>query len=332
MLMIPSQQSSMASLLSFELSIPPFAMNDAMFFVSTVGLGSFTAAAERHDITASGVSRAITRLERSLGVRLLVRTTRSLRPTEEGELFFEHCREAVRLMATAAEQASNSSASLKGLLRVGLPSIVGTHVIVPMLPNLLTLHPQLSIQLVRVTTVAEFYSHQVDCALLPGDPMDSALAGRELRGRAVWSSVAAPGYIARYGLPIVPSDLQQHHCITLLEADGQERPWVFRAGEGEPYTMRVRGRIRTDDMEQVMAAAVAGLGIAQVPHLPLRRAIAARQLVVLMPEHEAGDMPLWVVYAARRALPKRLRAFVDFLLAPPLAPGQRGTPPPRLLQ
>jgi DNA-binding transcriptional LysR family regulator len=278
------------------------------------------------------VSRAFSRLERTVGVRLLVRTTRRLRMTEEGELFFENCREGLALMVNAADLASESSTSLKGLLRIGVLSIVGTHFIVPMLPNLLTLHPELSVQLVRVATAEDFYTQQVDCALLPVNLVDSGLAGRELRpGRMV--VVATPEYIARHGAPELPEDLQEHRCITMVQADGQERPWQFtpEGDAAEPVSLRIRGRIRTDDMEQAMAAALAGLGIAQVPHLPLQHAIAANRLVVLMPEHETTGVSLWIVYPARRALPKRVRAFVDFLLSPPLDPRLGGISPARLL-
>jgi LysR family transcriptional regulator for bpeEF and oprC len=323
----------MSTLPPADFPVPSFTLNDALLFVSTVALGSFTAAAERHGITPSGVSRAISRLERTIGVRLLVRTTRRLRLTEEGELFYESCREAIGLMTHAGELVSESSTSLKGLLRVGLLSILGTHYIVPMLPNLLTLHPQLSIQLVRVVSVEDFYARQVDCALLPGNLMESTLAGRELRpGRMV--VVATPEYIARHGAPREPSDLHAHSCITLVQQDGQELPYLFAAPDDNPdnpVSVRVHGRIRTDDMEQVMAAALSGLGIAQVPHLPLQHAIAANRLVVLMPEHEPAGVALWIVYPARRTLPKRVRAFVDFMVSPPLETRLGGTAPARLL-
>jgi DNA-binding transcriptional LysR family regulator len=299
-----------------ELAIPPFAMNDALLFASTVASGSFTAAAEHHGITPSGVSRALTRLEQVIGVRLLVRTTRHLRMTEEGELFFENCREAIALMSKAAELAGESNASLRGVLRIGLWSIVGTHRIVPMLPRLLAQHPHLTIQLVRVTGVAEFYSRQVDCALLPGEMLESSLAGRELPSvRMVL--VATPEYIALHGSPVHPEDLLAHRCITLVQPDGIEFSWMFSQpglahAISEPT--RIRGRIRTDDMEQVMASALAGLGIAQVPYSPLYHEIAAGKLMVLLEEYEPARMPIWVVYPARRTLPKRLRSFIDFLL------------------
>lgn len=295
--------------------IPPFAMNDALLFVSTVVEGSFTAAAERHDITASGASRAITRLERAVGIRLLVRTTRRLRLTEEGEVFFEHCRDAISLMAEAAELAGASNASLRGHLRVGLLSILGTHLVVPLLPVFLAQHPQLSVQLVRVTTVAEFYSHRVDCALLPGNLMESTLSGRELRpGRLV--VVATPSYITKFGAPEHPADLLKHDCVSLVQPDGQEFPWTFGARDGGdklPESIRVRGRVRTDDMEQVIACALAGLGIAQVPHLPMVPALENGQLVALLEDYEKPDVPLWIVYPARRTVPRRVRAFVDFM-------------------
>ena len=322
----------MPTIASQDLSVPPFALNDALLFVATVTSGSFTAAAERHDITPSGVSRAITRLEKTLGVRLLARTTRRLRLTEEGELFYENCREGIGLMANAADLASESSSSLSGHLRIGLLSVIGTHFIMPMMPNLLTLHPQLSVQFVRVTSVEDFFSRQVDCALLPGDNVGATLAGRELRpGRLV--VVASPDYIARFGRPQDPSDLHRHRCISLVLPDGQEQPWLFKPEEGseEPRSVRVRGVFRTDDLEQVMAAAIAGLGVAWVPHLPLQSVIAAGRLEVLMPELESAGVALWVVYPARRALPRRVRAFVDFLLAPPLDPSLGGVTVPRLL-
>ena len=317
---------------SIDLPVPPFALNDALLFVTTVASGSFTAAAERHGITPSGVSRAVSRLERTLGVRLLVRTTRRLRLSEEGELFYENCRDGIGMMANAADLASESSSSLNGHLRIGLLSIVGTHFVVPMLPNLLTLHPHLSVQLVRITSVEDFFSRQVDCALLPGDVVGATLAGRELRPGRI-ALVASPDYLARHGKPEKPSDLQRHRCITLVQHDGQEQPWFFRSDDAgdEPRSVRVRGVIRTDDLEQVMAAAVAGLGIAWVPHLPLQPAIADGRMVVLMPELETTGVALWVVYPARRVLPRRVRAFVDFLLAPPLDPRQGGRTAPRLL-
>ncbi len=297
-------------------AIPPFPMNDAMLFASTVVTGSFTAAAERHGMTPSGISRALTRLERVIGVRLLVRTTRRLRLTEEGELFFENCRDAIALMSKAAELAGESSASLQGVLRIGLWSIVGTHRIIPMLPRLLAQNPHLSIQLVRVTSVTEFYSRQVDCALLPGEMLESSLAGRELPSvRMVL--VATPQYIALHGSPAHPGDLLAHHCITLVQPDGSEFNWNFsQPGTGPALSepTRIHGRIRTDDMEQVMASALAGLGIAQVPYSPLYREIAAGRLVVLLEAYEPARMPIWVVYPARRTLPKRLRSFIDFLL------------------
>lgn len=210
----------------------------------------------------------------------------------------------------------------------------GTHFIVPMLPNLLTLHPHLSVQLVRVTSVAEFYSQQVDCALLPGNLMEPTLAGRELRpGRLV--VVAAPEYIERHGLPTHPSELHQHHCITLVQADGHDLPWQFTEQQAEGAaqwsSVRLRGRIRTDDIEQAMGAALACVGIAQVPFLPLQHAIAAKRLVVLMPDHDTAGISLWLVYPARRTLPKRLRAFIDFMISPPLPPSLGGRAPPRLL-
>ncbi len=316
-----------------DVAIPPFSMNDAMLFVSTVVQGSFTAAAERHGLTASGVSRAINRLERAIGVRLMVRTTRRMRLTDEGELFFGHCRDAIGLMAEGAELAGETSASLRGQLRIGLMSVIGTHIVVPLLPNLRAQHPQLAVQLVRVVSVADFYARQVDCALLPGNLMEATLAGRELRpGRLV--VVATPDYLARAAPLAHPDDLQKHCCITLLQPDGQEFPWQLRSSPGEAGVVtpvRVQGRVQTDDAEQAMAAVLAGLGVAQVPHLPLQQQIDSGALRVLLEDYEPPGVPVWLVYPARRTLPRRVRAFIDFMVAPPsrpvVFPGVRPTAP-----
>ena len=299
-----------------DLPVPPFALNDALLFVSTVATGSFTAAAERHGITPSGVSRAVTRLERTLGIRLLVRTTRRLRLSEEGEIFYESCRDGIGMMANAADLASESSTSLSGHLKIGLLSIIGTHFVVPMLPNLLTLHPHLSVQLVRITSVEDYFSRQVDCALLPGDVVGATLAGRELRpGRIVLA--ASPHYLERHGAPESLSELQQHRCITLVQHDGQEQPWLFKSEDGsnEARSVRVRGVIRTDDLEQVMAAAVAGLGIAWVPRVVTqlqRPGVAYRALPGSM-GREAPRCETSLVW--RRDAPPAAERFADFIRA-----------------
>ena len=190
-------------------------------------------------------------------------------------------------MANAADLASESSTSLKGLLRVGVLSIVGTHFVVPMLPNLLTLHPELSVQLVRVSSGEDFYSQQVDCALLAGQPGGLGPRRKGVAARPDGGG-RSPGVhlpLRRPGTAGGPAGAPLHNTGSVrwpgatLAVQAQGRP-------AEPVNLRIRGRIRTDDMEQAMAAALAGLGIAQVPHLPLQHAIAADRLVVLMPEHE----------------------------------------------
>ena len=294
---------------------PPFAMADALLFCGTVESGSFSAAAERHGLTASGVSKAVARLERVLGVRLLVRTTRRLRLTDEGALFFDKCREALALMNQAAQLATETSRSLRGSLRLGVPPALATHVIIPLLREFLGQHPELHVELVRMTQVSEFYALRVDCAIVIGRLDDATLAAREL-GSGVQATVASPGYLRRRGRPASVADLARHDCLARIGADGARVPWVFLSDEGAaPLQYLPQGRLAAEETAQSVAAALADLGIAQVPLFQVAAEIAAGRLVPVLPERQAPGLSAWIVFAAQRALPRRVRVFVDFIVA-----------------
>ncbi len=302
--------------------IPPFAMDDAMLFTSAVATGSFTAAAELHSITASGVSKAVSRLERALSVRLLLRTTRSLRLTEEGALFHERCEAALRLMDEAAEAATESNRSLYGVLRIGMPAELGTRVAAPQLAPFLDAHPGLSVQFVQMTHVSEFFARRVDCAVVIGAVDDPLLAGRPL-GTAELAIVASPAYVKRHGRPRTFDDLAGHRLITLTSEDGTEQPWRFAAGaKAQVATRSLHGRLRTDLAQQAIAAALSDVGIAQVSLDAVRTELDAGRLLRLLENCSVDGPPAWIVYPAQRALPRRVRVLVDELT-------RDAGPPPR---
>ncbi len=293
--------------------IPGFSLPDALLFVSAVDEGSFRAAADRHGITASGVSKAVARLERTLGVKLLVRSTRRLRLTDEGQLFHERSREALALMHDAAELASDTSRSMKGTLRLGLPTEIGSELVIPLLREFLPLHPELHVELVPMMRVGEFYEHRVDCAVVMGDVNDATLAGRRL-GASALATVAAPGYLARRCPPASPEELARFDCITLLDEHGHPEPWRFRAERDDAIVeTRVDGRLRVHRLAQAISAATAGIGVAQIPSVLVRAQLDDGRLVRLLAEREVPGVAAWVVYPARRAMPRRVKAAIDFL-------------------
>ncbi len=288
----------------------PFSFADAWLFVATVDAGSFRAAADACGLTASGVSKAVSRLEKELGLTLLVRTTRRLRLTDEGALFHERCRDALALLLEAREVATETSRSLKGLLRLGLPPMLGSEIVIPLLRTFLPLHPELSVQLVGMTQASEFFERRVDCAIVTGALDDPTLAGRRLgEGRRI--TVASPEYLGRRPGPANPGELAKFDCITLVDPMGREAPWLFG---GAPAAVNVSGRLRVELLQQAMVGALAGLGIAQLPSTLVDRALDDGRLLRLLPEYESQGIEAWVVYPAQRSLPRRVRAVVDFLV------------------
>lgn len=291
-----------------------YSLADAQMFVTTVDHGSFSAAAADHGVTPSGVSKAVTRLERDLGLRLLVRSTRTLRLTDEGELFHARFSEALTMMRAAGELARESSTSLSGTLRLGLPVEVGSTLIVPRLAPFLDAHPQLDIELLDVPDARTLYNRRVDCAILVGDIDDPMLAGRPL-GSADIVTVASSRYLQAYGVPTDPDDLRHHHLITRTDRDGNELPWRLQNGpDGAVVSLAVHGRLRCTWMRQIVAAVLAGLGVARVPEFLVADDLRAGRLQRLLPQFHTGGVTAWIVYPAQRVQPRRVREFVDFLV------------------
>lgn len=308
----------------------PMSEADARIFVAVAQAGSFVAAATLHGMTPSAVSKAISRLEGSLGVRLLHRTTRKLQLTDEGLVFAERCGRAFALLAEAAEEASASTRSVAGVLRVGMPPLFGTHLVGPMLPALLVRHPKLRVELKTLLRLNDFMESGLDCAIAVGDLPDSSLAARPL-GHGIFVTVASPAYLQAEGTPATIDDLSRHRRIGFTRPDGREAPWMFSDGSGGVREWDPQGQVRTDEMHHLGACAAAGLGIAQVPFFVIAAELASGRLVRLLGPFEAPGKLASVVYPAGRALPRRVRVFIDFLLSrsgpaadlPGIVPAQR---------
>ena len=303
---------------------------DARIFVAVAQAGSFVAAATLYGMTPSSVSKAIGRLEAGLGVRLLHRTTRKLHLTDEGAAFAERCDRAFALLAEAAEEAAAGSRSVAGVLRVGMPPLFGTHLVGPRLPALLLRHPELKVDMKTLLRPADFLDAGLDCAIAVGELPDSSLAARPL-GYGRFVTVASPAYLQAAGRPAGIDDLRGHRRIGFTRADGREAPWMFADGGGV-REWEVQGQLRTDEMHHLAACAAGGLGIAQVPLFAIAGELADGRLVRLLEPFEAPGKLASVVYPAARALPRRVRVFIDYMLElgasstdlPGIVPASRG--------
>lgn len=297
-----------------------FSDADARLFVAVAETGSFAAAAAALRLTPSAVSKGVSRLEGSLGVKLISRTTRALHVTEEGTAFLERCRRAFDLLAEAAEEASSGTRAMRGTIRVGVPPLFGTYFLPRVLPAFLEAHPELRIDLVSTMRLSDVIEKRLDLAIAVGELPDSSLIARPL-GYGELVIVASPRYLDAAGVPHAPEDLARHRCLVYTRPDGRDAEWLLR-GTGVGRPLPVIGRARSDDMHHLAAMAAAGLGVAQLPLFAVAAELEGGALRRVMRDHEPAPKLASLVFPAGRAQPRRVRALVDAMSTEP--PGMAG--------
>ncbi|WP_169927172.1 LysR family transcriptional regulator [Labilithrix luteola] len=291
----------------------PFAEGDARVFSAVAAAGSFTTAASLLRMTPSAVSKAITRLEAALHVRLLARTTRALHLTDEGAAFHERCVRAFGILAEAAEEASAGTSVVTGIVRIGLPPLFGTYFLPRVLAGLLVQHPRLRVDLVSTMNASDVVDRGLDLAIIVGDLRDSSLVSRPL-GYGQFVTVAAKSYLQRAGTPRTPDDLSSHRCLAYTRTDGRSAPWVFGRGDAN-REVSPNAQLRSDDMHHLASMAVEGLGIAHLPLFVVTHDIDAGRLVRLLGDDEPEPKPASLVHVGGRTIPLRIRTVIDFLVA-----------------
>lgn len=280
-------------------------------FVRIVERGSFAHAARDLQVPRPSATHAIQRLEADLGVRLLERTTRNVRPTLDGTFFLERC---VRLLADM-DEVTNAfrSAQPKGPLRVDMQGTIGRFFILPALPSFVARYPGILLSLSEGDRMVDLITEGVDCVVRAGNLPGSSLIGRRITSFEQ-ITLASPAYLERHGLPSTPDDLDGHRMVAYgASATGQPYPLEFERDRGPleitlPYDILVRGA------EIYTASAVAGLGLIQVPRYRVEHQIAAGQLVPILRSFPPPSMPISVLYPQNRHLSSRLRVFIDWLI------------------
>jgi DNA-binding transcriptional LysR family regulator len=279
--------------------------------LAVIEAGSFTRAAESLGLSSSGVSRAISRLEGRLGVRLFDRTTRSLRLTSDGARLYELASPHLAGLEEAAQRTSGAAASVKGGLGVGLHPIFARHIFAPELPRFSAMHPDLELTIVHIPDAGDLIASGIDIAVTFGAQPSSVMSSRLLLQTRVLT-VAAPSYLARHGVPQTPSDLIHHECVDFIdEREGKPFGWQFQHGT-EQVPAKVRARFTLTDVDAMVKACVAGAGIAQVPALGIEPLIERGALVELFPDMSDETYPLYAIRPSRRLAPAKVEAFWDF--------------------
>jgi DNA-binding transcriptional LysR family regulator len=278
---------------------------------TVVESGSFVKAAEALGLSASGVSRAISRLETRVGVRLLDRTTRALHLTDEGSRFYAKVSPHLDGIEEAAILASGSSSTVRGRLRVNVDPYFSRLVLAPRLPDFIARYPELTTELLTSDLMGDLVADGVDLAVRFGpQPSSSQVARRLLETRIL--TVAAPAYLERHGRPAVPADLARHACIQFRDPlTGRPFGWELQRGQ-KILPLDVRGPLTVTDVGTMLGACVAGAGIAQVMALGVQDLLVEGKLVELFPDWPGEAFPLYAIHPSRRHPAAKVRAFIDF--------------------
>jgi DNA-binding transcriptional LysR family regulator len=280
-------------------------------FVRAVERGSFAAAAADLGLSPSAVSKLITRLEARLGARLLIRTTRRLAPTADGELFLERSRKILDAIDSAEAEVASARRGAQGRLRVHVfPTFAVDHLSLA-LPTFLARYPRITFEFVVTNREVNLIDDNIDIALQVGPLGKSSFVARKIAD-LTQLVCASPAYLARHGRPIHPSDLEQHACLTLSHLPGS-RSWTFASG-GETVRVEVGGPVAADSAHMLLKLAISGAGIVRFGDIIVGNAIQDRLLVPLLVDwQESGSFPLWALHQAGRQRIPRIKAFMDFL-------------------
>lgn len=280
-------------------------------FAQVAASGSLSGAARVLNMSVGAVSKHLAALENRLGVRLLLRTTRRLSLTVEGEAFLPRARSILADLTEAEAAVANDARPLSGFLRVTASAGFGRTHVAPLVADFLGQHPDLRLHLLLTDNVLDLVEENIDVALRFGVLADSRLLARRLA--ANWRIVCAtPDYLDRHGRPASPADLVQHECLVI--GSGNDRVWEFIGPDG-PVSVRVGGRLASNNGEVIHAWARDGLGLALKSVWDVEGDIAAGRLVPVLEEWRSPDTALHAVSPVARGLSPRVRRFTDFIAA-----------------
>jgi DNA-binding transcriptional LysR family regulator len=275
--------------------------------------GSFVKAAELIGLTDSGVSRAISRLETRLGVRLLDRTTRSVTLTDEGRRFYEEVKPHLNAIEDAAVVASGATSAVRGRLKIDIDPFFLPLVLAGRLGAFCERYQELTIEFVTSEHIGDLVSEGIDLAIRFGQPQRSTLVSRKLIEAPIFT-VAAPRYLKRYGKPEHPSALSRHRCLQFVDPyTGRPFGWEF-VGKGETIEVATDGPLIFSDPKSMLEECLAGTGVAQIIGWGIKDLLARGMLIDLFPAWHGERFPLFAFHPSRKHPPAKVRAFVDFCI------------------
>lgn len=280
-------------------------------FVRVVEAGSLSAAADLLGIAKSAVSRRLSDLEGRLGVQLLNRTTRRLNLTDSGSLFYQRCQRILADLDETEHFVSSEHTQLRGTIRIAAPLSFGIQHLSPLLDDFLKEHPELSLDLDLNDRTVNLMDEGVDLGIRIGKLQDSSMMARKL-AHAKQIFCASPEYLERYGEPQTPEDLQDHFGLSYSNvSEGQL--WQFINGEGRAYSVHVPFRMRANNGDVLLKAAIDGLGVVATVSFICYREIEQGLVRQILRDYKTEEVGIYAIYPSQRHLPGRVRLLIDYL-------------------
>ncbi len=286
--------------------------DEMIAFTKAIECGGFSGAARRLGLTSSTVTRRIQNLEARLAVRLLNRTTRSISPTEIGQMFYERCSHLVADFEEAERAATEQQAICRGMLRLNASPSFGMVHLAPAIARFTARHPEVSVELILTDRMVSLIEDGFDLAVRAEPVPDSSLIARRIAPcRTV--VCGAPGYLEKRGMPQTPSDLTQHDCLILNNAPNVGE-WVFTGPNQKEFRVPVSGTLRANNSSALLAAALAGQGLIVEQTCTAGSALNAGLLVPILTGYTLPEAAIRALWPHSRYLSAKVRTFVDFLL------------------
>lgn len=289
------------------------ALQSMQIFLRVAELASFSQAADSLGLPKASVSTAVQKLEQQLGTRLLHRTTRKVQLTQDGQSYFERCKDLLADFDELQSMFVASHSALRGRLRVDMPSGIARHIAMPQLPDFLGQHPQLQLELSSTDRRVDVVREGFDCVVRVGTLSDSSLIAKPL-GYLPLINIASRDYLQAYGIPQHADDLHQHRLIHYQPNLGTRHAgFEYLDTQEQAVFVAMAGAISVNNADAYIAACRAGLGLIQLPKIGIGEWLDSGELVEVLPNFCAAPMPVSLLYAHRRQQPKRVQVFMAWM-------------------
>ncbi|WP_111978001.1 LysR family transcriptional regulator [Algibacillus agarilyticus] len=275
-------------------------------FVAVAEANSFTQASQKLALSTAQVSRQVSALEQRLNVKLFYRTTRKVSLTQEGQVFYQHCRSVLDGLSAAEQAITQLQTSPKGKIQLSAPITYGEQQVVPLVNNFILQYPEIEVRLHLTNHRENLIEEGFDLAVRLGKLKDSSLIAKYLAPR-INHVCASPHYLATQGEPHSLSELHQHNCLL-----GTRDYWQFKQQNKEKH-IRVHGNLRCNSGVALVDAALKNIGIIQLPGFYVDEHIKTGQLIPLLTQYSLGDEGVWAVYPNNKFVSPKIRLFIDYL-------------------